>query len=55
MSLARFSVQRPITVVMRILSLVLLGAICVTRLPVDLLPRINLPTVAVSEQRSDNR
>lgn len=32
---------------MRIAALVLLGAICLTRLPVDLLPRITLPTVAV--------
>ncbi len=47
MSLARFSVQRPVTVVMRILSLVLLGAICLTRLPVDLLPKVDLPMVAV--------
>ncbi|MCE7873224.1 efflux RND transporter permease subunit [bacterium CPR1] len=45
MSLARLSVNRPITVIMRIASLVLLGAICLTRLPVDLLPRITLPTV----------
>ncbi len=47
MSLARLSVNRPVTVVMRILSLVLLGAICLTRLPVDLLPKVDLPMVAV--------
>jgi HAE1 family hydrophobic/amphiphilic exporter-1 len=47
-SLARLSVAKPVTVVMRILSLVLLGAICLTRLPVDLLPRVSLPTVAVN-------
>jgi HAE1 family hydrophobic/amphiphilic exporter-1 len=33
---------------MRIAALVLLGAICLTRLPVDLLPKVTLPTVAVS-------
>ena len=33
---------------MRIIALVLLGAICVFRLPVDLLPKVSLPTVAVS-------
>ena len=33
---------------MRIASLVLLGAICVFRLPVDLLPKVSLPTIAVS-------
>lgn len=32
---------------MRIFALVLLGAVCVTRLPVDLLPKVSLPTVAV--------
>lgn len=48
MSVADFSVKRPVTVVMRILSLVLLGAICFTRLPVDLLPKVTMPTVSVS-------
>jgi len=33
---------------MRIAALVLLGAICVTRLPVDLLPKVSVPTVSVS-------
>lgn len=45
MNLAKFSVDRPVTVIMRIASLVLLGAICLTRIPVDLLPRVTLPTV----------
>jgi HAE1 family hydrophobic/amphiphilic exporter-1 len=47
MNFARFSVTRPVAVTMRIAALVLLGAICVTRLPVDLLPKVSLPTVAV--------
>ncbi len=47
MSIARASVQRPVAVTMRIASLVLLGAICATRLPVDLLPKVTLPTIAV--------
>lgn len=47
MNIARFSVTRPVAVMMRILSLVLLGAICLTLLPVDLLPNVTLPTVAV--------
>jgi HAE1 family hydrophobic/amphiphilic exporter-1 len=33
---------------MRIVSLVLLGAICLGRLPVDMLPRVSIPTVAIS-------
>lgn len=47
MNFARFSVTRPVAVTMRILSLVLLGAICLTKLPVDLLPKVSLPTVVV--------
>ena len=33
---------------MRIASLVLLGAICLTRLPIDLLPKVSIPTVSVN-------
>jgi len=47
MNFARFAVTRPVAVTMRIAALVLLGAICVTRLPIDLLPKVSLPTVAV--------
>lgn len=50
MNFARFSVTRPVAVTMRILSLVLLGAICLTKLPVDLLPKVSLPTVLVITQ-----
>jgi HAE1 family hydrophobic/amphiphilic exporter-1 len=35
---------------MRIAALVLLGLICLTKLPVDLLPKVSLPTVAVVTQ-----
>lgn len=48
MRIAEFSVARPVAVTMRIASIVLLGAICVTRLPVDLLPKITLPTISVN-------
>jgi HAE1 family hydrophobic/amphiphilic exporter-1 len=47
MNIAHFSVTRPVAVTMRIAALVLLGAVCFTRLPVDLLPNVTLPTVAV--------
>ncbi|MDH7568537.1 MAG: efflux RND transporter permease subunit, partial [Armatimonadota bacterium] len=50
MNIARFSVNRPILVVMQISALVVLGAICLTRLPIDLLPSVSLPTVAISTQ-----
>jgi HAE1 family hydrophobic/amphiphilic exporter-1 len=48
MGIARFAVTRPVTVIMRIAALVLLGAICLIRLPVDLLPKVSVPTVSVS-------
>jgi hydrophobic/amphiphilic exporter-1 (mainly G- bacteria), HAE1 family len=47
MNIAHGAVTRPVTVTMRIAALVLLGAICLLRLPVDLLPKVSLPTVAV--------
>lgn len=47
MKFARFSVTRPVAVTMRIAALVLLGAICLTRLPIDLLPNVSVPTVVV--------
>jgi len=50
MNIAHFAVTRPVAVTMRIAALVLLGAICVTRLPVDLLPKVSVPTVSVSTQ-----
>ena len=50
MNFARFSVERPVAVTMRIAALVLFGAVCFTRLPVDLLPEITIPTVIVSTQ-----
>ncbi len=48
MNFAKFAVTRPVAVTMRIAALVLMGAVCFTRLPVDLLPEITIPTVAVS-------
>lgn len=50
MSLGRLAVTRPVAVTMRIAALVLLGAVCLTRLPLDLLPKVTLPTVVVVTQ-----
>ncbi len=47
MSIAQFAVTRPVAVTMRIAAFVLLGAVCITRLPVDLLPKVSIPTVAI--------
>ena len=48
MNLAKFAVTRPVAVTMRIASLVVLGFICLLRLPIDLLPRIDIPIVSVN-------
>ena len=48
MNIGKFSVTRPVAVSMRILALVVLGWICLLRLPVDLLPRIEIPTVSIN-------
>ena len=48
MNVGKFSVTRPVAVTMRIAALVLLGLVCLMRLPVDLLPRLEIPTVAVN-------
>lgn len=50
MNIARFSVARPVAVTMQIAALVTLGAICLMRLPVDLLPAISLPTISVTTE-----
>jgi HAE1 family hydrophobic/amphiphilic exporter-1 len=47
-NLARWSVNRPVAVTMRIAALVLLGAMCLMRLPIDLLPRVDVPIVAIN-------
>ncbi len=48
MTVAEFSVKHPVTVIMRIAALVLMGIICFFKLPVDLLPKVTLPTINVS-------
>ncbi len=48
MNIGRFSVSRPVAVTMRIAALCLLGYICLMKTPIDLLPKIAIPTVAVN-------
>lgn len=48
MNIGRYSVSRPVAVTMRVAALVLLGYICFLRLPIDLLPRVEIPVVAVN-------
>jgi len=50
MNLAKFSVQRPIFVTMITLIVVILGAVSLSRLRIDLLPNIELPTATIRTQ-----
>jgi HAE1 family hydrophobic/amphiphilic exporter-1 len=47
MNLPRFSVQRPIFTTMVTLILVILGSVSLTRLQIDMLPDIELPTLTI--------
>ena len=48
MNIAKFSVHRPVFTVMATLIVIILGAVSVTRLPIDLLPDITYPTLSIS-------
>lgn len=47
MSIPSFAVRRRVTVVMIVISMVVLGAVSIFRLPLTLLPDMNLPAAAV--------
>ncbi|NLK21976.1 MAG: efflux RND transporter permease subunit [Epulopiscium sp.] len=47
MKFSKISIQRPVTTVMLVLIVVLLGTISIGRLPVDLLPEFSLPYAVV--------
>src|SRR5688500_10039594 len=47
MSLPAISVRRPIGVAMLSIAVCVLGAIAVTRLPVDLLPEVDFPRISI--------
>ncbi|SCB38443.1 efflux RND transporter permease subunit [Rhizobium hainanense] len=48
MFLARISIQQPVFATMMMVAIVVLGIVAWSRLPVDLLPSVDLPTVVVS-------
>lgn len=52
MKLTEVSVKRPVTIIMGMLVIILLGAISLTRLPIDLLPNIEIPVSIVVTQYS---
>jgi HAE1 family hydrophobic/amphiphilic exporter-1 len=47
MRLAQFSVNRPVTVLMIFVAVVVLGLMSLTRLGIDLLPQIEIPAISV--------
>ncbi|MCC5912081.1 MAG: efflux RND transporter permease subunit [Clostridiaceae bacterium] len=50
MKLSHIAVKRPVTTVMMIFIILLLGFVSLTRLSIDLLPQINVPVAVVSTQ-----
>ena len=50
MSLPQFAIRRPITIYMMTAVAVLLGGIAFMRLPVDLMPDIEYPTITVATE-----
>jgi len=50
LKLAEVSVKRPVTIIMVMLIIILLGGIAMSRLPIDLLPKIDIPvSIVVTE------
>ena len=47
MSIPRIAIERPVTMFMISMVIILLGAISLTRLPVDLMPDVQMPTITV--------
>ena len=47
MSIPRLAIERPVTMFMLSFVVVLLGAISLTRLPVDLMPDVSFPSITV--------
>jgi hydrophobic/amphiphilic exporter-1 (mainly G- bacteria), HAE1 family len=50
MNIAELSIKRPVFIVMIILSIIVFGIIGYSRLPVDLLPNVDFPTLVVVTQ-----
>jgi hypothetical protein len=53
MKFSRFAVHHPILTVMATLIVIILGAVSVTRLPIDLMPDITYPVLSVSTEYGD--
>jgi len=53
MKFSRFAVHHPILTIMATLIVIILGAVSVTRLPIDLMPDITYPALSVSTNYED--
>ncbi|MBP7039104.1 MAG: efflux RND transporter permease subunit, partial [Bacteroidales bacterium] len=51
--MVKFLISRPIAVVMTFLALLLLGIVASNRLPVSLMPDIDIPEITVAVSRPD--
>jgi len=49
MNLIQFSLRKPITIIVLIFGVVLMGIIAVTEINIDIFPNLNLPTIYVSQ------
>ncbi|MDY6913230.1 MAG: efflux RND transporter permease subunit [Planctomycetota bacterium] len=47
MTLPKFSVSRPVSVMMLFFAILMVGGVCLTQLPVDLFPEMDLPAITV--------
>ena len=47
MNLARFALRNPVTVLMAVLMVIILGAISFSKMPVDMFPEITFPSITV--------
>ena len=53
MSLPRIAVRRPVTMSMISISIVLIGIVALSRLPVDLMPDVTFPSLTVTVSYPD--
>jgi HAE1 family hydrophobic/amphiphilic exporter-1 len=47
MNLPEFSVHKPVTILMVFFAAILVGAVCLSQIPIDLLPEMDLPAISV--------
>ena len=50
MKLIGFSIRRPVTIMMLMVSMILFGFVAFSRLPINLLPDITYPTLTVQTE-----